>query len=241
MNAVDLTSYLEIVDTFENLPTPGDFTQSCHKAATLLGFEKFLFGSYLPQLGRLVIINGFPDAWRERYDENNYIDIDPTVTHCFTQTTPLRWTDIRVDNTVAGKAVGNMMEEANSFGLKDGVSVPVHGPGAECGMMSFVSDSHVDANPVNESLMKLAAQTIHVKIKAISVEKSVEEKTLTTRESACLRLTAAGKTSWEVSQILGVSESTVIFHLKNAIKKMGVCNRAQAVAKAVSLAKIKLF
>ena len=57
---------------------------------------------------------------------------------------------------------------------------------------------------------------------------------LTQREKECLTWTAHGKTSWEISTILGVSESTATFHLRNVGTKLKANNRAHAVAKAIS-------
>jgi LuxR family transcriptional activator of bioluminescence operon len=61
---------------------------------------------------------------------------------------------------------------------------------------------------------------------------------LTDREKECLLWAAEGKTSWEASQILGISERTVIFHLQNASDKLGVNNRQQAVARAIAMGMI---
>lgn len=43
--------------------------------------------------------------------------------------------------------------------------------------------------------------------------------------------TAEGKTSSEISSILNIAETTVIFHITNAVKKTNSVNRAQAAAK----------
>ena len=71
------------------------------------------------------------------------------------------------------------------------------------------------------------------------VGQSYEEITLTLRETECLTWTANGKTSWEISVILGVSESTATFHLRNAATKLGASNRAHAAVKALHLGLIK--
>src|SRR5262245_54643419 len=42
---------------------------------------------------------------------------------------------------------------------------------------------------------------------------------LSDREKTCLGWTALGKSSWETGQILLISENTVIFHIKNAMRK----------------------
>ena len=54
------------------------------------------------------------------------------------------------------------------------------------------------------------------------------------REIDCLRWMAAGKTAWEASTILGISERTVRFHLNAAREKLQCTTTTQAVAKAVS-------
>lgn len=56
---------------------------------------------------------------------------------------------------------------------------------------------------------------------------------LTPREKECLQWAALGKSEWEVSQILGISEHTAEKHLLNAKTKFGAANRAHAVAEAI--------
>ncbi|WP_293475001.1 LuxR C-terminal-related transcriptional regulator [Phenylobacterium sp.] len=57
---------------------------------------------------------------------------------------------------------------------------------------------------------------------------------LTARERDSLRWVAAGKSDWEIAVILGVSQTTVRFHVDNARRKLGAVNRAQAVALLLS-------
>ena len=57
---------------------------------------------------------------------------------------------------------------------------------------------------------------------------------LSDREIETLTWAARGKTSAEISQILGMAKRTVDFHVDNARTKLGVANRTEAVMKAVS-------
>ena len=57
---------------------------------------------------------------------------------------------------------------------------------------------------------------------------------LTDREREVLTWVGRGKTSSEIAIILGLSERTVNFHCDQAMKRLNVSNRAQAVATAVS-------
>lgn len=66
-----------------------------------------------------------------------------------------------------------------------------------------------------------------------SLSKPLPVKVLSERQTICLYWSAAGKTSWETSRILGLSESTVNFHLRNACAKLGVRGRRAAVVTAV--------
>ena len=58
-----------------------------------------------------------------------------------------------------------------------------------------------------------------------------EAVALTPRERDALSWVAQGKSDWEISVILGVSETTARWHVDNGRKKLGAVNRAQAVAR----------
>lgn len=61
-----------------------------------------------------------------------------------------------------------------------------------------------------------------------------EALVVSARELDCLRWVAAGKSAWEASIILGISERTVRFHLNSAREKLNCTTTTQAVAKVVA-------
>jgi DNA-binding CsgD family transcriptional regulator len=63
---------------------------------------------------------------------------------------------------------------------------------------------------------------------------------LSRRERECLAWTAQGKSSWDIGMILNISENTVNFHVKNAMRKLGTTSRTVAVVKAIRLNLIEL-
>jgi DNA-binding CsgD family transcriptional regulator len=63
---------------------------------------------------------------------------------------------------------------------------------------------------------------------------------LTPRERECLSWVAVGKTAWEISCILNVSERTIVAHTENAKKKLGARTLPQAIALAVGRGLIAL-
>ena len=58
---------------------------------------------------------------------------------------------------------------------------------------------------------------------------------LTDREAQILKLIANGLTNREISNHLSISESTVENHIHHIYAKLGISNRAQAVAHAFRL------
>ncbi len=67
-----------------------------------------------------------------------------------------------------------------------------------------------------------------------------EVPVLSAREIECILWSARGKSSWEIGRILGRSENTVNFHIKNIMRKLDTGSRTVAVIKAVRLGIIEL-
>ncbi|QLL64417.1 helix-turn-helix domain-containing protein [Sinorhizobium mexicanum] len=63
---------------------------------------------------------------------------------------------------------------------------------------------------------------------------------LSLRERECLLWVARGKSSWDIGVILGISENTVNFHMKNVMRKLNVSSRTVAAMKAVESRIIEL-
>jgi DNA-binding CsgD family transcriptional regulator len=81
---------------------------------------------------------------------------------------------------------------------------------------------------------RILANYFHNHVLRINGHDSEGELLISARELDCLKWTAAGKTAWEASVILGISERTVRFHLNIAREKLNCATTTQAVAKAVA-------
>lgn len=81
---------------------------------------------------------------------------------------------------------------------------------------------------------RLLMNYFHSQLLRINGADSDEQILMSARELDCLSWTAAGKTAWEASVILGISERTVRFHLNVAREKLKCATTTQAVAKAIS-------
>jgi len=63
--------------------------------------------------------------------------------------------------------------------------------------------------------------------------KTMAAASLTVREKDILTWVKEGKSTWEVASILGITQDTVKYHLRNIFLKLNVTNRSQAVAVAI--------
>lgn len=56
---------------------------------------------------------------------------------------------------------------------------------------------------------------------------------LTKQQTECLHWAGIGKTSWEIKEILGISVSTVNYHITLACQRLNVHSRQAALCKAL--------
>ena len=68
----------------------------------------------------------------------------------------------------------------------------------------------------------------------------MNKKILTIREEEVFSLLVQNKTTKEIGKILGISEKTVRNHISNAMQKLGVKGRAQAVVELIKMGNITL-
>jgi DNA-binding CsgD family transcriptional regulator len=210
----------------------------------LFEFEHFLFRmdfAASPLTVKSIVVCNHPSWWCRRYVEMNYQRVDPIARHCLMHSVPIEFGEAKTTLSVPGEAGAAFVADAQSVGLRSGFGVPLHGIDGEWGMLLLNSDlppakvqaSLSDAVP----FVTLLATYLQQAARRIVLERAsmLPEYNLTKREKECLVWAAEGKTSWETAQILAISERTVIFHLQNAIDKLDVANRTQAVAKASAM------
>ena len=68
----------------------------------------------------------------------------------------------------------------------------------------------------------------------------MKKQILTDREQEVFELLVKNKTTTEIAQKLQISEKTVRNHVSNAIQKLGVKGRAQAIIELIKLGELKI-
>jgi DNA-binding CsgD family transcriptional regulator len=136
-----------------------------------------------------------------------------------------------------GKAIGAIVDELAQQGSDSSILVSAYGPYTETSILGFSNQEYGDdfeqlCDAYRDDL-RLICILCHQKV--LRGRSQDQSSPLTTRERECLLCVARGKSSWEVSQILEISEQTVVFHLKNSMKKLEVFNRTHAVVRSIQM------
>lgn len=239
---MDSTNCLEVIDALAEADCVDNLHSVCASVCSDHGFDRFIYGARIPTSfikPYFIFISGYPREWRDHYTANNYMVVDPTVQYCAQNITPMAWDD-RLLNSES-QEIRRFMSEARDFGITSGVSFPVHTAQGDFAMLSFASEK--PGKPQRGCIQRvlpfgqLFTAYLHEAVRRVfdSDVLALQKVDLTQRERECLLWATEGKTAWETSQILNISERTVTFHLQNVQGKLGVNNRQQAVARAVSM------
>ncbi|MFK7856473.1 MAG: LuxR C-terminal-related transcriptional regulator [Granulosicoccus sp.] len=235
--------FLEDLDEASNI---AQVKACCAEFSTRVGAQHFLYKPlFQPFAVTLQCIHNFQPAWIRVYSNNDFHQLDPRNHYCLEHSEPIRWCDLSIGNDKKGRLANQVLKAARQHGYVDGITFPLHGVGCEASFFSLSSSSALPEYSEIEIQTILAyANRLHSAVKRIqhkNCPKSSKSKELSEREKDCLVWTAKGKTSWEIGQILGLSESTVVFHISKAVNKLDVKNRVQAVASAITQSKIHLY
>ena len=232
-----------LFDSFETIrhaETLGALHLEMDRFAKRMGFNCFAFALRIASPSRSsqqVILTDYPREWTERYVAGSYFTKDPIVYYCERGCLPAIWDE----RTFHGEGSREFWEEAESYGVRSGLSFAVHERPGTAGIFSLSRDQNLDLSAQDLAALagraQVFASVVHhavIRIKLPTVL-PVAHRDLTPRERECLKWAAEGKTALEIGRAVGVAERTVIFHLNNAMHKLGAVNRTQAVVRALSL------
>jgi DNA-binding CsgD family transcriptional regulator len=189
-----------------------------------------------PTHGQHYVQCTYSDAWVKHYVTQEFVSIDPVVRMGLTSILPLDWSEMH-DKIEKSRQV---FRDSKDFGVgTQGLTFPVRGIHGETAIFSV----NADMSPIEwQSFKRIALRDFHVV--AHYFHNQVLEKhgaptsvflELSEKEVECLKWAAVGKSTWDTSVILNISERTVKFYLDTARHKMNCLTKTQAVAKAVAL------
>lgn len=238
--------YRHIFDMLSDAITVDEVKRACDLFSESVGFEYYLFGicsATSLSSPEISTVSNYPMSWVKTYFDEKFQRDDPVVRYCFNQIAPIRWDYLLKMDDYCSPMGELILKRAAECGLSYGMSIPRKSHTGEISIYSLATGDATDIDARFTNVLP-EAQAFSIEllntVSRINLVGKVEEKeSLTQREIECMFWACEGKTTWEISKIINISERTVIFHLTGATKKLGAVNRQHAVAKAITSGLIK--
>jgi DNA-binding CsgD family transcriptional regulator len=226
-----------------------DFFALLAKVQKLLGFAYSLaaMGGYSNDSCGTVLAEifdgGFPREFGREYVSRHYFRASRVISENFRTYRLQAWSEAwrRLHQPK------EIISLCRDFGMTEGYA---HGtrplPKWRHGSFFCFSGPSIRRDPRTEAMLEHLTPHLHLALATVTYPamegkpSATGSSALSKREKEVLEWLKEGKSSWDASAILNISESTVNFHVRNVLRKLGVVNRAQAIAVAIRLGLIEL-
>jgi LuxR family quorum-sensing system transcriptional regulator CciR len=234
-----MTTIAAIKTTLESFKTSKNLaelslllSESCQR----LGFDHFAMVQHV-DLGRSTKrgfrIHNYPQALVDLFDRQGLGITDPVHRASHTTVSGFRWADVP-DMIPLSDRDRQVLEAARVHGLTDGYTVPAHVPGELLGSCTFARAANDDAGSDMLPVAHLVGQfAFEASRRMTGTRKISASLTLTSRQLECIMYVGRGKTDAEIAEILGLSENTIVEHLKNARRRCNAAARAVLPVRAL--------
>jgi DNA-binding CsgD family transcriptional regulator len=223
-----------------------DLTPVMQGIAHDLGFDSVMHGislSVRPNADTSsFVFTTLPVEWVSIYDQRAYIEVDPRVQVGIESTLPFVWDQTGLRGR--GPRLDEFLETASAYGVASGVSIPIRDSRARGAIFALNSaigrydDARTALISGNLGDIMLVGHYFHELVLSAILEQQIPPmaagQPLSPRERQCLEMAARGLTSGDIGIKLGITERTAYYHFSNIISKLGVLNRQEAIAKAIT-------
>jgi LuxR family transcriptional regulator, quorum-sensing system regulator CviR len=181
------------------------------------------------------INTSFPEEFLELYMARDLQKYDPVLKAIFSRFDLFYYQDVIAhyySTTPPEMRRGD--ELAYEFGVKSGYGYGLKNSGDSKGSFFCFAGKNVKRDLRTEVLLNLILPHLHQALCRISPRNTfTSEPSLSNRELEILKWLKNGKSTWDISIILGISERTVKFHVNNIMHKLDASNRTHAVVIAL--------
>lgn len=221
--------------SFTQARTPADVRDALAEITRHVGFRYFALSHHADVAclgGEAIRLHNYPDRWADYYDANALGVCDPVHRASHMTGIGFRWSRIP-DLIPLTPADRRILALGREEGIGDGFTVPANIPGELLGSCSFASDEELDRGDAELATAQLAGGFAFEAARRICAPRPIPKPVLTDRQRDCLLWATRGKSDWEISRILGVSEETVARHIKHARERYGVSKRTLLAIRAL--------
>ncbi|MEM6625110.1 MAG: LuxR family transcriptional regulator [Pseudomonadota bacterium] len=236
---MDVRQRIEVLDTLAEIDDArttdgvlGVFSSFIRK----LGFERFFVSQLVnplnPKLHKAMSYSNFPGQIVEYQLEKGHLLRDPVIIYAMRSRRPFSWAEAFKFERRYGN--GPVQQIARDFDLNDGIMLPMRRPGSVDGGVSLATNK-VDISKDDFAALQLVSMHFYYRLEDMQPPVPVvPDVKLAPRERDVLQYAAVGKTVWEMSVIMSISEAAVKDALVRARRKLNCVNTTQAVSRAIA-------
>lgn len=183
------------------------------------------------------LMSNYDARWTAQYQERHYHLRDPVPREATRSRKLFGWTPDIVSKF--DPAARDVFDEAEVFGIRCGVTVPLGLAGRTAAAMTFITDTKYSrfrsCFSRNNLAFQLLAQHSHERLQRIRQNNfTISSISLTRREHECLEWASRGKSRTDIALITGLSFRQVVRDLEHVKAKLGVRTTTQAVSMYVA-------
>lgn len=235
-----INDYYASIEELHHSHSLDELKLSCDQLLGELGIQYYKYqwqpSSYVIKSGTQTIV-ACPEPWMRHYRQQGFADADPKLAYAQHYPLPRVWTPAIADQPMT-PLERSFWQHSVDFGLGHGATIPIRSGLGGRGMLCVaLPEQDAEREWTLDQLPRVEALASHLQIavERLLAEARAPMPALTGRESEVVKWTASGKTAVEIGMILDISETTTLFHLKNAKRKLNVVNKHQLTARALAL------
>lgn len=228
-----LLQTLTTAETLDQAKSVDAFAATVGRMLGSFGLASFTFQD-LPSTNKyddFVFCRHLPEEWFKVYVRRKYLRVDPAFKLVRRRTEPFIWADAPYDAEREPRVL-EFLHCVTDLRLDRGVVVPIHRLTGRPGVVWF-GGPKPELNAHTLPALHFLASYSFERLRQLRPPAHEKRPPLTPREREVLTWVAAGKTAWEIGEILNIAQRTAEEYAQKAVTKLGATNRTHAVALAV--------
>ncbi|HEY6872559.1 MAG TPA: LuxR C-terminal-related transcriptional regulator [Geobacteraceae bacterium] len=232
----DAMTLLEVICDCLSCANTSDAFNIMHKISMLIDFNNVVYGlARLSKDGYITCYDtinfSYPTEWLSIYQKKKFHEKDPIALENFSNFKLQYWADTYKKYQIDKEFI-NL---SGDFNLTNGyASGAINQSRTEGCLLSIAGN--LEKHLRNDYILNNLSPHLHVAFSNV-LHKQNNQKTLlqiSIREKEVLNWVKYGKSTWDISKILNISERTVKYHINNIMRKLDAVSRPHAVAIALA-------
>ena len=225
----------EFVRNVRELRSEAELADAVGEITADLGLRYFALTHHVDpgRSDEAIRLHNYPAGWAEWFDAQSLGKTDPVHRASTMTSVGFPWSKLpeMIPLTERDHAI---LAAARREGIGEGFTVPAHVPGEAHGSCSFACGPDDRLLEERMPLLQLAGAFAFEAARRLRREPATRSHpVLTDRQRECVVWAARGKSDWEIARILGISQETVIEHLRHARERYDVGKRTQLAVHAL--------